>query len=105
MLFQTFLVVLLDILYGQHGPIVGVVWVVLAEPLIGVDFGQHLYEFLFRVVDGAQQLVVELQNLHPVAVSVPFVVGVDVLIQAGFQPHQLAQDFTVNGLADPSGNG
>ena len=99
MFLQAFLVVLPDVLNGQHGPVVGVVRVVLAEPLIGVDLGQHLNKFLFGVVDGAQELIVKLQNLHPVAVRVPLVIGGDVLIQFlfnGRDPHRLS-----NGLCQP----
>ena len=77
MLLQALFVVLPDVLNGQHGPVVGVVRVILTEALVGVYLGQRLYEFLFGVVDGAQELIVKLEDLYPVAVGVPLVVGGD----------------------------
>ena len=74
---------------------------VVAKPFIGVYLCQHFYEFLFGVVDGAQELIVELEDLHPVAIGIPLVIVGDMLVQAFLQMPQLSQHLAVNGLADP----
>ena len=64
----------------------------LAIPLIIIDFGQDLYELLFGVIDRPEQFIVEMQDLSPAVVSRPAVIRLDMLVQ-------LCADF-----AEPTGH-
>ena len=89
MLFLPVIIDPVDVRYGVDGPPVLIVRVILAVAFIAVDVVEDFIEVFLGVFFLAEQLGIELQNLGPVHIGVPFIVHLNVFIQAGFQVFKL----------------
>ena len=89
-----------DIGDGVGGTVVFVALVLIAIPLVVVDVGQDVDEFLLRVGDVPEQFIVEPEDSGPVLVGISLVIHSDVVGQPLLNGPQLLQHVGVDGPPD-----
>jgi ABC-type uncharacterized transport system YnjBCD ATPase subunit len=99
-LFQAFLIDFPDVFNGENRPVIGIVRMLLAVPLIVIDFSQHLDKLLFGMFDGSEQLIVEMQNLGSPVIGCAAVIHSDVTVQLGFNAIESAGYIFINRFSD-----